>query len=217
MQKSNYQRLKNRRHQRHINQAGKADRVMARPGGNFKRPKRNQRNCYRYLTVYWCVALAQFIGLVDGRFRSQSSSPPPPTLLAPHSQMEMQNVKFEKRAKRLKLIRLGVFGTGCPGSPASHFSKHTDGQGTDINSRFALSVFRFPHYEMSTSMSISKPSLLPTKMWSRSKRWKKSIWKWAAKPTMILILMIPLIEHNENVCKSQKLLNGLLYIIKEHL
>lgn len=146
---------------------------------------------------------------------SRNSLPPQPCPV--HSQMEMQNVKFEKRAKRLKLIRLGVFGTGCPGSPASHFSKHTDGQGTDINSRFALSVFRFPHYEMSTSMTISKPSLLPTKMWSRSKRWKKSIWKWAAKPTMILILMIPLIEHNENVCKSQKLLIGLLYIIEEHL
>lgn len=67
--------------------------------------------------------------------------------------MEMQNVKFEKRAKRLKLIRLGVFGTGCPGTTASHFSKRTEGQvgqgglggqGTDITSRLALSFFRFP-------------------------------------------------------------------------
>lgn len=111
--------------------------------GNFKRPKRNQRNCYRYLTVYWCVALAEFIGLVDGRFRCHSPASPPPAL-SDHIQMEMQNVKFEKRAKRLKLIRLGVFGTGCPGTTASHFSKRTEGQGTDITSRLALSFFRSP-------------------------------------------------------------------------
>lgn len=80
----------------------------------------------------------------------QPPLPLPTPALSDHIQMEMQNVKFEKRAKRLKLIRLG---TGCPGTTASHFSKRTEGQlgqgrlggqGTDITSRLALSFFRFP-------------------------------------------------------------------------
>lgn len=75
-------------------------------GGNFKRPKRNQRNCYRYLTVYWCVALAEFIGLVFGHFHASFT---PFSVAQPSTfvEMEMQNVKLEKRAKRLKLIWLG--------------------------------------------------------------------------------------------------------------
>lgn len=32
--------------------SGGEGRSGGRPGGNFKRPKRNQRNCDRYLTVY---------------------------------------------------------------------------------------------------------------------------------------------------------------------
>lgn len=95
--------------------------------------------------------LPLFNGLLMRRFswiywpgRWPFSLPVLPPTLPGHSQMEMQNVKFEKRAKRLKLIRLGVFGTGCPGSPGSHFSKHTDGQRTGDRHQFTLCAFRFP-------------------------------------------------------------------------
>lgn len=86
----------------------------------------------------------------------QPPLPLPTPALSDHIQMEMQNVKFEKRAKRLKLIRLGVFGTGCPGTTASHFSKRTEGQvgqgglggqggwGTGDRHHFTLGAFLFP-------------------------------------------------------------------------